>query len=40
MVLETEWDDSGRKGRDRQKQKIGKVNEKRGKCKKEQKMKK
>jgi len=26
--LETEWDDSGRKGRDGHKQKIGKANEK------------
>jgi len=38
--LETEWDDSGRKGRDGQQKKIGKANKKRnkGKCKKEQKM--
>jgi len=34
--LETEWDDSGRKGRDGHKKKIGKANEKknRGKVKK------
>jgi len=34
--LETEWDDSGRKGRNVQKKKIGKANEKRkrGKVKK------
>jgi len=41
--LETEWDNSGRKGRDRQKKKIGTVNEKKkGKeeRKKEQKMRK
>ena len=31
--LETEWDYSGRKGRDGQKKKIGKVNEKREKGK-------
>jgi len=28
--LETEWDYSGRKGRDGQKKKIGKANEKKG----------
>jgi len=40
--LETEWDYSGRKGRDGQKKKIGKANEKRkkGKFRKEQKMRK
>jgi len=34
--METEWDDSGRKGRDGQKNKIGKANEKgkKGKSKK------
>jgi len=37
--LETEWDYSGRKGRDAQKKKIGKVNKKR-KSKNEQKMRK
>jgi len=31
--LETEWDYSGRKGRDGQKKKIGKANEKKGKVK-------
>ena len=31
--LETEWDYSGRKGRDEQKKKIGKANERRGKVK-------
>jgi len=38
--LETEWDYSGRKGRDGQKKKTGKANEKRkkGKSKKEQKI--
>jgi len=36
--LETEWDYSGRKGRDGQKKKIVKTNEK--KSKKEQKMRK
>jgi len=30
--LETEWDYSGRKGRDGQKKKIDKVNQKRNKC--------
>jgi len=40
--LETEWDYSGRKRSDGQKKKIGKANEKRkkGKVKKEQKMRK
>ena len=40
--LETEWDYSGRKGRDGQKKKVGKASEKRkkGKSKKEQKMRK
>ena len=40
--LETEWDYSGKKGRDGHKKKIGKTNEKRkkGKSKKEQKMRK
>jgi len=40
--MEMEWDYSGRKGRDGQKKKIGKANEKRkrGKVKKEQKMRK
>jgi len=40
--LETEWDYSGRKGRDGQKKKIGTVNKKRkrGKVKREQKMRK
>ena len=32
--LETEWDYSGRKGRDGQKKKIGKANERKGKVKK------
>jgi len=32
-----EWDNSGRKGRDGQKKKVGKANEKRKKVKKEQK---
>jgi len=36
----TEWDYSGRKGRDVRKKKIGKANEKRQKVNKEQKMKK
>jgi len=42
LGLETEWDYSGRKGRDGQKKKIGKANEKRkrGKVKTEQKMRK
>ena len=31
--LETEWDYSGRKGRDGQKKKIGKANERKGKVK-------
>jgi len=31
--LETEWDCSGRKGRDGQKKKIGKANERKGKVK-------
>ena len=31
--LETEWDYSGRKGSDRQKKKIGKANERKGKVK-------
>jgi len=39
-ILETEWDYSGRKGRDGQKKKIGKANERMGKVKKEQKMRK
>ena len=40
--LETEWDYSGRKGRDGQKKKIGtgKANERKGKVKKKQKMRK
>jgi len=39
--LETEWDYSGRKGRDGQKKKTGKANEKRKKVlKKQQKMRK
>ena len=33
--LETEWDYSGRKGRDGQKKKIGKANERKGKVKKQ-----
>jgi len=33
--LETEWDYSGRKGRDGQKKKIGKANERKGKVKRE-----
>jgi len=32
--METEWDYSGRKGRDGQKKKIGKANERKGKVKK------
>ena len=32
--LETEWDYSGRKGRDGQKKKIGKANKRKGKVKK------
>ena len=32
--LETEWEYSGRKGRDGQKKKIGKANERKGKVKK------
>ena len=36
--LQTEWDYSGRKGRDGQKKKIGKANERKGKVKKKQKM--
>ena len=31
--LETEWDYSGRKGKDGQKKKIGKANERKGKVK-------
>jgi len=31
--LETEWDDSGRKGRDGQKKKISKANKRKGKVK-------
>ena len=40
--LETEWDYSGKKGRDKQKKKIGKANEKRkyAKVNKEQNMSK
>jgi len=38
--LETEWDYSGRKRRGGQKKKIGKANERKGKVKKEQKMRK
>jgi len=33
--LETEWDYSGRKGRDGQKKKIGKANERKEKVKRE-----
>jgi len=33
--LETEWDYSGRKGRDGQKKKIGKANERKGKVKRQ-----
>jgi len=35
-----EWDYSGRKGRDRQKKKIGKANERKRKVKKGEKMRK
>jgi len=38
--LETEWDYSGRKGRDGQKKKIGKANERRRKVKNGEKMRK
>ena len=42
LGLETEWEDSGRKGWDGQQKKISKANEKRkrGKSNKEQKMRK
>ena len=36
--LETEWEYSGRKGRDGQKKKIGKANERKGKVKKDDKV--